>query len=129
MIASPKTPRAIFWGLGALTIGLRKAGSAMLALEAAGDLEGHQGGWPRQVAPGDDDVDVLELAGGAQILHEVGHRGRGERRARDPEDLVPVFDAGDPEVLRDHVGKGVDERSEEHTSELQSRSDLVCRLL
>src|SRR5206468_7020337 len=28
------------------------------------------------------------------------------------------------------VGAGVfDERSEEHTSELQSRSDLVCRLL
>src|SRR2546421_7045528 len=25
--------------------------------------------------------------------------------------------------------RGVDERSEEHTSELQSRSDLVCRLL
>src|SRR5437868_10769206 len=30
---------------------------------------------------------------------------------------------GDPELLR------LDERSEEHTSELQSRFDLVCRLL
>src|SRR5690349_22561166 len=28
----------------------------------------------------------------------------------------------------EHLG-GVDERSEEHTSELQSRRDLVCRLL
>src|SRR5206468_5136589 len=27
------------------------------------------------------------------------------------------------------VGTGIDVRSEEHTSELQSRSDLVCRLL
>src|SRR5438105_6827439 len=31
-----------------------------------------------------------------------------------------------PEV---HLGKGSDRRSEEHTSELQSRVDLVCRLL
>src|SRR2546428_8525973 len=30
---------------------------------------------------------------------------------------------------RNHVGEGHDLRSEEHTSELQSRSDLVCRLL
>src|SRR5437660_3553703 len=29
----------------------------------------------------------------------------------------------------DEVGMGVDERSEEHTSELQSRGHLVCRLL
>src|SRR5206468_11491484 len=28
-----------------------------------------------------------------------------------------------------HIGPGVMGRSEEHTSELQSRSDLVCRLL
>src|SRR5690606_42024553 len=27
------------------------------------------------------------------------------------------------------VGRGVDERSEEHTAELQSRENLVCRLL
>src|SRR5690606_41445997 len=27
------------------------------------------------------------------------------------------------------IGDGIDERSEEHTSELQSRENLVCRLL
>src|SRR2546428_12831069 len=32
-------------------------------------------------------------------------------------------------LLSDVVERGHDERSEEHTSELQSRSDLVCRLL
>src|SRR5437588_12706687 len=53
-------------------------------------------------------------------------------------DALPIFD--DPVGLLDHVEvvldddhrvPGVDEslRSEEHTSELQSHSDLVCRLL
>src|SRR2546421_7961062 len=38
---------------------------------------------------------------------------------------------GDRDVVdEEHVGLAVrDKRSEEHTSELQSRSDLVCRLL
>src|SRR5690606_40544672 len=34
--------------------------------------------------------------------------------------------AGQP---RSHAGKGWEQRSEEHTSELQSRENLVCRLL
>src|SRR3712207_7167100 len=45
----------------------------------------------------------------------VGHDGAGAATAQD------VFDGG-------RVGV-VDERSEEHTSELQSRQYLVCRLL
>src|SRR5438034_5288262 len=32
-------------------------------------------------------------------------------------------------VLPEHRGRGLSKRSEEHTSELQSHSDLVCRLL
>src|SRR5438105_11956345 len=32
-------------------------------------------------------------------------------------------------IAVDHAAPGVDQRSEEHTSELQSRVDLVCRLL
>src|SRR5688572_32566805 len=32
-------------------------------------------------------------------------------------------------TLRDSVPENVDHRSEEHTSELQSQSNLVCRLL
>src|SRR6266496_6867500 len=45
-------------------------------------------------------------------------------------DALPIFPGrDDPHVgrqLRERVGQ---ERSEEHTSELQSRRDLVCRLL
>src|SRR2546421_5202055 len=40
---------------------------------------------------------------------------------------VPVFIL--TEANLGVLGLGVSERSEEHTSELQSRSDLVCRLL
>src|SRR5690349_21917083 len=52
------------------------------------------------------------------------HAARRERR--DPQaavggDLQPVGDVAFRELA--------DERSEEHTSELQSRRDLVCRLL
>src|SRR2546428_6080814 len=43
----------------------------------------------------------------------------------DPDDAEPR--GGDCEHTR--TGPEVDQRSEEHTSELQSRSDLVCRLL
>src|SRR6478672_13791253 len=46
-------------------------------------------------------------------------------------DALPILDR--PSRLRDrgrrHRRGAVDPRSEEHTSELQSRSDLVCRLL
>src|SRR5437588_4794818 len=34
-----------------------------------------------------------------------------------------------PKKVREDLGKLLNERSEEHTSELQSHSDLVCRLL
>src|SRR5690349_23978459 len=65
-------------------------------------------------------------------------------RSRDPGDLDAVRDrgadvvdqAGHPLVGRaerrlggDHAERAVRGRSEEHTSELQSRRDLVCRLL
>src|SRR5215813_10293383 len=36
---------------------------------------------------------------------------------------------GQPQAGALHVGSGVEARSEEHTSELQSRPQLVCRLL
>src|SRR5699024_11578480 len=62
----------------------------------------------------------------------------GDRNAQ----IVSTLSAGDEVTLVDHNMKPVailevtdlfdydkDERSEEHTSELQSRFDLVCRLL
>src|SRR2546421_8722947 len=53
------------------------------------------------------------------------------------EEIVAKFLALDPGALNSHkVAQSgcdtdalLDDRSEEHTSELQSRSDLVCRLL
>src|SRR2546421_6024575 len=45
-----------------------------------------------------------------------------------PERIVGIQQDADAGQLRDHLLQEF-ERSEEHTSELQSRSDLVCRLL
>src|SRR5699024_11687309 len=47
---------------------------------------------------------------------------RDEGTARDRVEI-------EPEPVAQRVGNLVDDRSEEHTSELQSRFDLVCRLL
>src|SRR5699024_12435666 len=55
---------------------------------------------------------------GRSVLDNRGTIGRHEL-------LLELFDRGDEEVVvivREH-------RSEEHTSELQSRFDVVCRLL
>src|SRR5206468_13069107 len=54
-------------------------------------------------------------------LDEHGDDGCEHAEARVPQ---PASDAH-----ADAHAAGDDERSEEHTSELQSRSDLVCRLL
>src|SRR5206468_11700549 len=56
----------------------------------------------------DRGVAQVQGGGGGRVRHVAVDRQRGGQRA-----------ALDPEALR----------SEEHTSELQSRSDLVCRLL
>src|SRR5438874_7320553 len=55
------------------------------------------------------------------------------RKLRDdfaPEYLAAVFDVAAP-TFRDQQAEAITKgrRSEEHTSELQSRRDLVCRLL
>src|SRR5947207_8572223 len=61
--------------------------------------------------------DPLHAGDGRRTSEQHDERDRGEREQarrarREPGDLV-----------------GVERRSEEHTSELQSHSDLVCRLL
>src|SRR5690349_22854730 len=43
--------------------------------------------------------------------------------------LEVVYVSAPQAVLRDRVAAVFEKRSEEHTSELQSRRDLVCRLL
>src|SRR5690349_23328158 len=65
----------------------------------------------------------VQRHGAAPPLHRGEALGLGGRRGRDLERLRR-------ESLRDNVLEGLSVlRSEEHTSELQSRRDLVCRLL
>src|SRR3712207_8349912 len=52
-----------------------------------------------------------------------------DRLHRRPRQLVPAEDVAHPDALDVGVDAGATERSEEHTSELQSRQYLVCRLL
>src|SRR5207247_5595965 len=62
--------------------------------------------------------------GGVRVVDERVHRDRIERLRNRGEALgIRARDAGD-EL---EIGRSF--RSEEHTSELQSRVDLVCRLL
>src|SRR5438132_5848206 len=46
---------------------------------------------------------------------------------RSVDELLEVDEPG--EDAREHIGEATEHRSEEHTSELQSHSELVCRLL
>src|SRR3712207_8409490 len=61
--------------------------------------------------------------------HRLGGRRRGDSRRLEQVPVV-VEDRG-PEVVGERVGLAAERqrRSEEHTSELQSRQYLVCRLL
>src|SRR5690606_40408457 len=77
---------------------------------------------------------VVEPAGDGDQLGErgdLGQRGRVERRPA----LALAAGHGDeqpldgPEVVEDQRLVEAAGRSEEHTSELQSREKLVCRLL
>src|SRR5204863_9176271 len=61
-------------------------------------------------------------------LHGRGHRADlvAASRMRDRHGLVAL---GEDTVPVPHTGRRDEIRSEEHTSELQSRRELVCRLL
>src|SRR2546421_9226527 len=61
---------------------------------------------------------------------ELPHPGGARRRRRAPRRPGQLERRPGPRGDRDgHLPGGHHPRSEEHTSELQSRSDLVCRLL
>src|SRR3712207_8551010 len=72
-----------------------------------------------------------------ELEHEIQGMLKAEHATRSEEwrEVEPVAE-GDPDITADPTGTlvggvpvGMTERSEEHTSELQSRQYLVCRLL
>src|SRR5439155_14122390 len=66
----------------------------------------------------------------AEVLALCRLRGTQQLGERvDAGELVPVAVVLDPDGAHHGSDPGHDERSEEHTSELQSRGHLVCRLL
>src|SRR5438034_5652452 len=69
--------------------------------------------------PATTDISTLSLHDALPISSALLPRGRDQRPARD------LLGRGD----HPREGLSVHARSEEHTSELQSHSDLVCRLL
>src|SRR5437868_14690862 len=71
---------------------------------------------------GDRGADAQVIDAGDE--HDVARRGRLDRQALQSGKTKQLSDFGPGPGLT-----AVKDRSEEHTSELQSRFDLVCRLL
>src|SRR2546422_7484056 len=69
-----------------------------------------------------DALPISYIAGGLELSEAVSGARAAAERARAMVDGSPL-----PLALVDGEGRG--QRSEEHTSELQSRLHLVCRLL
>src|SRR5688572_30913619 len=65
----------------------------------------------------------------AAITKVLGLHGQAEFRAFDSIDNAPEERARGITIAIAHVEYETDKRSEEHTSEVQSQSNLVCRLL
>src|SRR5206468_12971501 len=64
--------------------------------------------------------------GRARRLHLLDEDVLVDRGLAEPAELLRPADAP-PALVEELAMEGACERSEEHTSELQSRSDLVCR--
>src|SRR5438874_198348 len=99
-------------------------------------------GLPQGATPGDHVDQVEEVEGDDESVHRRRDHGRPQERKRDAEELLRArgsVDRGRLVVLLADALKRAggddrherpaepDVRSEEHTSELQSRRDLVCR--
>src|SRR5206468_7189796 len=84
---------------------------------------GESAGW--SLSLWDEDAATLESSG-------VDHLANNASEITDNGNAAFVFHAGGPddseETRRTVIGRVRASRSEEHTSELQSRSDIVCRL-
>src|SRR5690349_5766419 len=80
---------------------------------------------PDQVTPNHVPMPADRVAFAGEIVAVVAARSAAE--ARDAAELVDVDYEELPAAL--DLKEAAEDRSEEHTSELQSRRDLVCRLL
>src|SRR5207247_9169559 len=70
--------------------------------------------------------DLLPARPASERLDALPHPAHGAQPRRH---VAPPLHGRFAKVLRLKLDEGPVERSEEHTSELQSRVDLVCRLL
>src|SRR5438067_2669544 len=67
-----------------------------------------------------------------EIGHQIGHADRSRALSFDDDVVAGLLQRREPQHRRQRTTdliQHMDRRSEEHTSELQSRFDLVCRLL
>src|SRR5256886_6133395 len=68
-------------------------------------------------------------AGVLERVYGVRRRAAGREHGIEHEEIARVLAGWDLEIVVDRLERVVLARSEEHTSELQSQSNLVCRLL
>src|SRR5690242_21600513 len=72
--------------------------------------------------------DLREVCKHTRIVRVLAHHLSGERE-RERRLAEVVLEPGESVLDPRCVGHRIDRRSEEHTSELQSHGNLVCRLL
>src|SRR2546427_4126791 len=83
-----------------------------------------------ETAPGGEHERHREPDEGAEDVQGMSPDQRVERgTVRAGRDRQPVADQACPLIALDQEEERAEARSEEHTSELQSQSNLVCRLL
>src|SRR5690625_6328912 len=70
----------------------------------------------------------LEYANDEEFITRFDREAQAATSLSHP-NIVNIFDVGEEEHILYMVMEYVEGRSEEHTSELQSRGHLVCRLL
>src|SRR5690606_12092867 len=113
----PRRSRAIVSASGSSGTALQLPPADVAPIVFAVELDGRGGG-------------AAALRGLRQRAPDAGHREHAPARRHEPPVLAARAGVEDDDVFRLlHPRGDADLRSEEHTSELQSRENLVCRLL
>src|SRR5438034_3329444 len=138
-----ETPAPVFASNGSVSGAPGVTGSPGASASPPADLIVDVTGWVRrpgvyQFQPGSRVIDAVQRAGGARGGADLTLLNLAAPLADGQQILVPKEGTSAGGVAAGGTGTGgaalvnintADERSEEHTSELQSHSDLVCRLL